>query len=46
MYGFEWETPSVEEQVRRCRETYRQYGLAIFESFEEYCQDKIDDDEH
>lgn len=36
------------EKIRTARDNYRRYGLAIFESFEEYMQEQEEqeDDEH
>ena len=45
MPEYEWET-SPDERYEQYRRTYRQLvGLAIFESFEEYCKDR-EEDEH
>ena len=41
----EWEL-NEREQTDRYRTEYRRLGLHIFESFEEYCQDQIDNAEH
>lgn len=35
---------SESERIRLERDNYRQYGLSIFESFEEYMQDKEEDE--
>ena len=41
---YEWElTP--QERIEHYRAEYRRLGLSIFESFEEYMQDKEDDEE-
>ena len=47
-YYYSFENHNDEqEQIRQLRRNYREYGLSIFETFEEYCSDKIerDDDE-
>ena len=36
---------SDSERIRRARDEYRRFGLSIFESFEEYMQDREEDDE-
>lgn len=33
------------EKIRTARENYRRYGLAIFESFEEYMQEQEEQDD-
>lgn len=35
---------SESERVRIERDNYRRYGLSIFESFEEYMQDREEDE--
>ena len=40
---YEWEM-SEYEKIEQCRNNYRQFGLAIFESFEEYCKSCLDED--
>ena len=37
------ETRTTIEQLRT---EYNSLGLYIFETFEEYCEDKLEDDEH
>jgi len=41
----DFEYPTESERIRTARDEYRRYGLYIFESFEEYMQDR-EDDEH
>ena len=41
---YEWEL-SEYERVERCRTEYRRLGLHIFESFEEYMEDKEEREE-
>ena len=36
---YDWE-PTEHERIERFRAEYRQLGLIIFESFEEYMQDR------
>lgn len=40
---YEWEL-TEQERIDRYRNEYRRLGLWIFESFEEYMQDKEDDE--
>lgn len=37
---YEWEEPTERERIERYRTEYRRLGLHIFESFEEYMEDK------
>ena len=39
MYGDEWTPTNTERYTETFREYYRMFGLAIFESFEEYMED-------
>ena len=32
--------------IEQLRTEYTRLGLYIFETFEEYCEDKLEDDEH
>ena len=41
---YDWE-PSPYERIERDRAEFRRLGLYIFESFEEYMQDKEDEEE-
>lgn len=43
MFG---EPIKTELTVDELRAEYRRLGLSIFESFEEYCEDKLESDEH
>lgn len=44
---FTWEDETTEQpKIERLRSDYRRYGLSIFESFEEYCSDKLEYDEN
>lgn len=45
MPEYEWEMTDREKMQQR-RNNYRQYGLSIFESFEEYCRNLEEEDEH
>ena len=40
-----FEDPTEQEKIRTARDEYRRYGLHIFETFEEYMQDR-EEDEH
>lgn len=43
---YEWEM-TEHEKIEQYRKDYRRFGLAIFESFEEYCESRMEDeDEH
>ena len=44
MYGYDDMTEA--EYIERCRKTYRQYGLSIFETFEEYMMDRMEEQEN
>lgn len=41
---YEWELTDY-ERIERDRSNYRRYGLAIFESFEEYMMNKEENEE-
>ena len=41
--GFE-DYASESERIRIARDEYRQFGISIFESFEEYMQDREEDE--
>lgn len=43
MWDFEEKTE--QEKINDYRRTYKQYGLAIFESFEEYVQNREEESE-
>ena len=42
---YDWEM-TEHERVEQFRRNYRELGLNIFESFEEYCESLDDDGEH
>lgn len=42
MDPYEWNETEA-ERINRLRNNYRQFGLSIFESFEEYVQDMEED---
>ena len=41
---YEWEELTERERIERFRSEYLRLGLNIFESFEEYMQDKEEDE--
>lgn len=41
---YEWEM-TEHERIERCRSEYRRLGLYIFETFEEYMQDREENEE-
>lgn len=43
MFEYEWEM-TEQERIEMLRNNYRRYGLGIFESFEEYCRNALDDE--
>ena len=43
---YEWEEQTEYQRIEQYRKDYRRYGLAIFESFEEYAQDREEEREH
>lgn len=45
MYEFDDYT-SEAEYIERHRRIYRQYGLSIFETFEEYMMDRMEEQEN
>ena len=40
---YEWEM-TERERIEKARSEFRKYGLYIFESFEEYMEDREDDE--
>jgi len=44
--GYEDYNDTESNRIRTAREEYRRLGLGIFESFEEYCDDRLERDEH